>query len=114
MTGKKRFGNFVVQGGEVVPERGEETVVPEPATSPLAPPLAPPPSAIPTALPREERRPFSTWVKPSLKGKLDTYVLGLKQAGWWVSQEAVLEELLLALEEDVELRTRITSRLTRV
>lgn len=113
MTGKKRFGNFVVQGGEAATERGEETVTPTVAAAADTAP-DPQPLPIPTAPPREERRPFSTRVKPSVKGHLDAYVMGLKQAGWPVSQEAVLEELLLALKEDDALRARITSRLARV
>ena len=45
---------------------------------------------------------------------LDGYVMDLKRAGWPVSQEAVLEELLTALETDESFRAGITERLMRV
>lgn len=71
------------------------------------------PRSIPSAPPREERRAFSTRVRPSQKAMLDRYVMQLKQAGWPVSQEGVLEELLQMFADDEHLRTRITARLTR-
>lgn len=71
------------------------------------------PAAVPIAPAREERRPFSTRVKPSQKAMLDSYIMELKKAGWPVSQEGVLEELLRALETDESFRATITARLTK-
>lgn len=130
MTKKSRFGSFVTSPG------GEETTTPEQGAVPLGPkwptpqgggeaaptstPAAlvpePGPAAplIPQAPAREERRAFSTRVRPSQKAALDVFVMDLKRAGWPISQEAVLEELLRLLQEDEHTRATITQRLTRL
>lgn len=59
-------------------------------------------------------RTFSTRMRPSQKAALDAFVMDLKRAGWPVSQEAVLEELLRLLAEDAEVSRTVTQRLTRV
>lgn len=98
---KGRFSAFVT--GPAVPTA--QQLAPDlPELSPALP--------IPAAPEREDRRPFSTRLKPSLKKALDTYTTDLKLAGWPVSQEGVLEELIKALSDDLELRERVTARLT--
>jgi len=104
-----RFGNFVVQ--EATEPVGEPLPIPESSLPEQVKPVTQGP--IPAAPDREERRPFSTRLKPSLKRVLDTYMTELKLAGWPVSQEGVLEELVNALEEDAELRAQVTHRLTK-
>lgn len=110
MTKKPRFGSFVTSPGEgesTTPEQGAPTptaLVPEPGSA------AP---VIPQAPAREERRAFSTRVRPSQKAALDAFVMDLKRAGWPISQEAVLEELLRLLQEDEQTRTTVTNRLTQ-
>lgn len=94
MTG--RFGSFLNAEPARTPEADEK-----PTASP-----------IPAAPQREEKRAFSTRVRPSQKAMLDAFVMDLKRAGWPVSQEGVLEELLRAFETDPELRASITARLT--
>lgn len=69
---------------------------------------------VPAAPVREERRAFSTRVRPSQKVALDDYVMGLKRAGWPVSQEAVLEELLRLLQEDAGVQATVMAGLTNL
>jgi len=100
MTQKKsRFGTFVLPQDQSESKEQGTTI------------LTPGVSRAPTAPEREERRPFSTRLKPSLKRVLDGYVMELKLAGWSVSQEGVLEELVKSLGEDAELKASITQRL---
>ncbi|WP_425145045.1 hypothetical protein [Deinococcus sp.] len=87
---------------------------PLPATdvpNPL-PAAADAPMPVPSAPSREERRAFSTRLKPSLKRSLDAFVMELKMAGWPVSQELVLEELVRRLRDDETLRAAVTAQLT--
>lgn len=109
MTKKSRFGSFVAAPSTNAEPVPEETPTPMLAT---AFPPAPAPG-IPAAPQREDRKAFSTRVRPSQKAALDTFVMDLKRAGWPVSQEAVLEELLRLLQDDSQVRATITSRLTR-
>ncbi|WP_189074981.1 hypothetical protein [Deinococcus sedimenti] len=111
MTKKSRFGSFVTSSG------GEENPTPEqgvPTPAALMPEPGPAAPLIPQAPAREERRAFSTRVRPSQKAALDVFVMDLKRAGWPISQEAVLEELLRLLQEDEYTRATITQRLTRL
>lgn len=126
---KSRFSGFIPAGPAAVPtavgaaeSAAQETPVQAtigegvqgtPADLPGSPALVESPRSIPSAPPREERRAFSTRVRPSQKAMLDRYVMELKQAGWPVSQEGVLEELLQMFADDELLRQRITARLTR-
>ena len=115
MATKSRFGSFVPgpqpeqdEKKPASPQKAQESPSKEVAgVIPLS-------AEIPPAPVREERRAFSTRVRPSQKAMLDGYVMDLKRAGWPVSQEAVLEELLTALETDETFRARITERLMRV
>lgn len=115
MATKSRFGSFVPAPQaqqdtkkQASPQKGQEAPSKEVAgVIPLS-------AEIPPAPVREERRAFSTRVRPSQKAMLDGYVMDLKRAGWPVSQEAVLEELLTALETDESFRAGITERLMRV
>ena len=80
-----------------------------PAPLPGAPATAP---AVPSAPSREERRAFSTRLRPTLKRSLDAFVMELKMAGWPVSQEVVLESLVRRLRDDDSLRAAVTAELT--
>ena len=80
------------------------------ADSAPVPPAASP--AVPAAPVREERRAFSTRLRPSLKRTLDAFVMDLKLAGWPVSQELVLEALVRRLRDDETLRAAVTGELT--
>lgn len=129
---KPRFGNFIPAGPVATDSDKTETVLPEPTTRATAgekklpptghssgpnetpTPVVGTPGTIPAAPSREERRAFSTRIRPSQKAMLDRYVMELKQAGWPVSQEGVLEELLVIFAEDEQLRQRVTARLARV
>ena len=86
----------------------------DPATAAPAPsPTIPAPSTtVPAAPVREERRAFSTRLRPSLKRTLDAFVMDLKLAGWPVSQELVLEALVRRLRDDETLRAAVTGELT--
>lgn len=115
MATKPRFGSFVPAPQPVQevkkpasPQKAQEG--PSKEVSRVSPPGA----EIPPAPVREERRAFSTRVRPSQKAMLDGYVMDLKRAGWPVSQEAVLEELLTALATDDSFRATITERLMKV
>lgn len=105
MTKKPRFS------GLLAPQREEGDKFATPL-DPLAP-LDSPAFTTPAAPVREERRPFSTRVRPSRKAALDAYVMQLKRAGWPVTQELVLEELLRLLEEDSGVQHAVTAALTR-
>lgn len=115
MATKSRFGSFVPG-----PQAQLETKKPpSPQKAQEAPSkevtgVSPLSVEIPPAPVREERRAFSTRIRPSQKAMLDGYVMDLKRAGWPVSQEAVLEELLTALETDEVFRAGITERLMKV
>ncbi|UQN10824.1 hypothetical protein [Deinococcus sp. QL22] len=107
MTKKPRFGSFVTPPTPDLPvESAQPTTEATPQDSATSTTIPPAPSF-------EERRPFSTRVRPSRKAALDDYVMELKRAGWPVSQEGVLDELLQALNDDPDLRARITARLTK-
>ncbi|AZI45381.1 hypothetical protein EHF33_20950 (plasmid) [Deinococcus psychrotolerans] len=105
---KGRFSAFVT--GPVIEPTAPKPQQPAPIPDTLELPSTLP---IPAAPEREDRRPFSTRLKPSLKKALDTYTTDLKLAGWPVSQEGVLEELIKALSDDADLRERVTARLTK-
>ncbi|WP_291426739.1 hypothetical protein [Deinococcus sp.] len=114
-TPKSRFSSFVTAPKDVPeekkparPQKDQE------APSEVLPSVLPLMTAIPAAPAKEERRAFSTRIKPSQKSMLDGYVMDLKRAGWPVSQEAVLEELLHALERDEAFRAEVTARLMKV
>lgn len=111
MTRKPRFGNFVTTPPPMPESSAESAPISSPVTSDPVP--VPPPVDIPAAPIREERRAFSTRVRPSQKAMLEAYIMELKSKGWPVSQEGVLEELLRLLAEDAEVRARITARLTQ-
>ncbi|ULH17290.1 hypothetical protein MF271_18200 (plasmid) [Deinococcus sp. KNUC1210] len=87
-----------------------------PASPRVAVPVSTPtpevPPAVPSAPVREERRAFSTRLRPSLKRSLDAFVMELKMAGWSVSQEVVLESLVRRLRDDEALRAGVTAELT--
>ena len=80
-----------------------------PATAPTVSTTVP---TVPAAPVREERRAFSTRLRPSLKRTLDAFVMDLKLAGWPVSQELVLEALVRRLRDDDALRAAVTGELT--
>ncbi len=117
MTGKKRFGSFVTAPQTAVNEEKSKAPASQKSQKATSEPT-PSPSSLTTEIPaapvREERRAFSTRVRPSQKAMLDGYVMDLKRAGWPVSQEAVLEELLHALETDEAFKAGITERLMRL
>lgn len=118
MATKSRFGSFVTapepkknvveEKKQLRPQKALEDSSEE-VTSVI--PLS---TEIPPAPAREERRAFSTRIRPSQKAMLDGYVMDLKRAGWPVSQEAVLEELLTALESDETFRAGITAKLMKI
>ncbi|GGR07762.1 hypothetical protein [Deinococcus ruber] len=94
------------------PSRTRTTpALPRVAAVPVPAPEALPP-AVPSAPVREERRAFSTRLRPSLKRSLDAFVMELKMAGWPVSQEVVLESLVRRLRDDEALRAGVTAELT--
>lgn len=118
MATKPRFGSFVT-APEPKKTVIEEKKQPRPqkaqeAPSKEVPTVLPLTTEIPAAPVREERRAFSTRIRPTQKAMLDGYVMDLKRAGWPVSQEAVLEELLTALESDETFRAGITAKLMKV
>ena len=110
MTGKGRFGSFLPAKSTGEPEKTSPQEVQQ-APSKQVPSMET--LSIPPAPVREERKAFSTRVKPSQKAMLDAYVMDLKRAGWPVSQEGVLEELLNMLSDDMQVRNTITARLTK-
>lgn len=116
MTKKSRFGSFIpvpaVEGAAQQPAVAPVSGISLPLAAPT--PSTSPAAGVPAAPVREERRAFSTRVRPSQKAALDEYVMELKRAGWPVSQEAVLEELLRLLQEDSAVQAAITTRLTRL
>lgn len=112
MTKKPRFGSFVTSPGVEEVSDSERESVSSPATN--APVELTGAGPIPQAPMREERRAFSTRVRLSQKAALDGFVMDLKKAGWPVSQEGVLEELLRLLQEDEHTRQVVTSRLTKI
>ena len=71
------------------------------------------PLRLPQAAPPEERKPYSTRVKPSLKRELEAYVQEIRDAGFAVTQEMVLDALLRELRDSDELRERLAEALIR-
>lgn len=118
MATKPRFGSFVTAQeptkAVAIEKKQSRSQKPQEAPSNEVPSVLPLTNEIPAAPVREERRAFSTRIRPSQKAMLDGYVMDLKRAGWPVSQEAVLEELLHALETDETFRAGITSKLMKV
>lgn len=68
------------------------------------------PLNLPEAAPPEDRKPWSTRLRPTLKGELETLVKEIRASGWPVTQEMIVEALLLELGEDDALRERVAAR----
>lgn len=86
--------------------------------TPAADPASPPgetrrPLRLPTMTAPEERKPFSTRVKPSLKKVLEAYTQEIREAGFAVTQELVLDVLLRELRENDILRERVAEVLVK-
>ncbi|MFC4427187.1 hypothetical protein [Deinococcus navajonensis] len=69
------------------------------------------PLSLPAVPPPEERKPLSTRVKPSLKRVLEAYTKEIRDAGFPVTQELVLDALLRELRDNDDLRERVAGLL---
>lgn len=97
------------------PDADRETERPAPAERPAAEtPGARRPLNLPDAAPPEDRKPWSTRLRPSLKGELEALVKEIRAAGFSVTQELLIDALLQELSEDDGLRERVAARAVRM
>lgn len=80
-------------------------------TGQLTPPITEAPRRLnlPPVAPPEERKPLSTRVKPSLKKALEDYTKEIRDAGFNVTQEMVLDVLLRELRDSDGLREKVAA-----
>lgn len=100
---------------QAAPEADPEPARPAPAARPAGESSGSRrPLNLPAAEAPEDRKPWSTRLRPSLKAELEALVKEIRGSGWPVTQELVIDALLQELGEDDGLRERVAARAVKM